>query len=168
MPAIEQGRIRPAISRRARNYLESIKDRAIYSAITLTGPIVRLGEENISRTTTIEYPEGFWPEYIRNRLDDCIPIDVSNHTVHQDANSMAEIADDQVEAERRFLPKRSRLKGSQIPLAMSVTNGDQGPVIHALYAIDYPQLAKRHLTPLLLTRSKDVEKYNAQKKESSR
>lgn len=155
-------RIRPSISRLQRTDFEQTRERVVFYAIRAVTPVLREGQENIARDTNVEFDEGFWESYIELRKQGYHPINVSNHTAHQDADSMSLVVKQQMSAEK-FLPKKSRIKGFQLPLAMSLANGDQGAAMQAVYLADKPLIIRRGLVPLLLTRDKDVENFNAEK-----
>lgn len=141
--------------------LKIARDRALYAGVRLAEPIIKRGQERIADSTSVKFERGYLERYMELRREGYFPVDISNHTAQQDADSMALVTDSQVKLEESLgMPKDKRLKGFHLPLALTLDTGNHGPTIQAIYRIDHDLLIAHHLTPLLLARKVDVNEGN--------
>jgi hypothetical protein len=141
----------------AKQSSSELRDKALYIAVRAASPSIRLAQERIARSTSVEFVDGFWNAYGDFREDDYFPIDEANHGVQQNADSLALAVEEQVKFERYLqLPEEKRLKGFILPLADTLNSGSHGAAIQAIYHADRKFLARHSMYPLHLARRVDV------------
>lgn len=125
----------------------------------ISGP-ARYWAENILAGTSVEYHPDFGDKYIRAIQEGYLPVPVATHQSHFDGVTLSLVTQDLTLAANSVLDKDHKLKGFMLPLANSLATGNQGTGMRLMYASMRPIIERKNLTPVLLTRRKDVYKYN--------
>lgn len=121
---------------------------------------VRYWAENILAGTLVEYDQDFGDKYIHAVSKGYLPVIVANHQSHFDGVSVSLVTRDLTLTANTALPRNEHLKGFMLPLANSLATGNQGTPMRLMYESMRPVMERHKLTPVLLTRRKDVAKYN--------
>lgn len=142
----------------ARERASEARNRALYIAVRAASPSIRMGQERIARATEVEFVNGFWEAHDQLRREGYFPLNEGNHTVQQNADTAALVAEEQMTAESHLqLPEGRRFKGFILPLADTLNSGNHGTAVQAIYHADRKFLAKHSVFPIHLARRVDVK-----------
>ncbi len=119
--------------------------------------VVEAWLERVISGATVEYPAGFQDAYQKAIQDGKFPIIIGSHGSLSGAFGLARLAEDFTTWANNVLPQDQKTKGFLLPLAKTVANGGKGKDIQDYYEISKPRLEERHLIPVHLARTKDVE-----------
>lgn len=123
----------------------------------IRGKIIRRGLENILKSTTIEYPEGFGDEVTRLATAGAAFEIVTNHTSHADAFPAAKIGLDFEKNLNPLLQEGQKINGFIMPFALSMKHGTQSRLLTTLFG-DLQSVLEQtlHTTPVFTATNNDI------------
>lgn len=120
--------------------------------------------ERIVANTDISYPEGFRSEFVRAIDDGYFPIVIANHSSHADGLIISKLTADLTLLSQRTLPEGTKFNGFLMPLAASLSEGQQGFALHEAYKGSKSVLGKNRLMDVPIVRKKDIKRYGMQER----
>jgi hypothetical protein len=134
------------------------------SLLIRTGePVVKRWIERVTAGTSIELPDGFYANFQEVIEQGCFLLVIGPHKSLYGGLALSEFGFNLTAWANRVLPEVRKLKGLLLPLSSGLAHGGLGKKEQAFFDLSAQSLDKRHLKPVLMTRSVDEtkgEKYN--------
>lgn len=123
----------------------------------IRGNIIRKGLENVLRSTTVDYPQGFGEEILETVEDGAAIEIVANHTSHADAFPAAKVGIDIERNLNPLLKENQKINGFIMPFALSMKHGTQSRLLTTLFGDLRTVLEETlHTTPVFTATNNDI------------
>jgi 1-acyl-sn-glycerol-3-phosphate acyltransferase len=116
-------------------------------------------EKNILEPMQVEYPPGFYAEYIKSLADpNTFVAIIGNHQSHSDVIALAKLSKDITTWINRYRYSDNQYRGFMLATAASMETGDQNPVVKQYHAITQELVREYYLSFQPFVRKKDAAK----------